>query len=77
MDGVLLVNKEEGLSSHDVVRKLRKLLNTKKIGHCGTLDPLAKGLLVVTIGKALKISRFIESDEKEQLQAFEYISLFS
>lgn len=67
MDGVLLVNKEEGLSSHDVVRKLRKILNTKKIGHCGTLDPLAKGLLVVTIGKALKISRFIESDEKEYI----------
>jgi len=67
MDGVLLINKEEGLSSHDVVRKLRKFLNTKKIGHCGTLDPLAKGLLVVTIGKALKISRFIESDEKEYI----------
>lgn len=67
MDGVLLVNKEEGLSSHDVVRKLRKALNTKHIGHCGTLDPLAKGLLVVTIGKALKISRFIENDEKEYI----------
>ena len=67
MDGVLLVNKEEGLSSHDVVRKLRKILNTKKVGHCGTLDPLAKGLLVVTVGKALKISRFIESDEKEYI----------
>ena len=67
MDGVLLVNKDEGLSSHDVVRKLRKILNTKKVGHCGTLDPLAKGLLVVTIGKALKISRFIESDEKEYI----------
>lgn len=67
MDGVLLINKEEGLSSFDVVRKLKKLLNTKKVGHCGTLDPLAKGLLVVTVGKALKISRFIESDEKEYI----------
>lgn len=67
MDGVLLINKEEGLSSHDVVRKLRKILNTKKVGHCGTLDPLAKGLLVVTVGKALKISRFIEGDEKEYI----------
>lgn len=65
MDGVLLINKEEGLSSFDVVRKLKKLLNTKKVGHCGTLDPLAKGLLVVTVGKALKISRFLEADEKE------------
>lgn len=67
MDGVLLINKEEGLSSFDIVRKLKKLLNTKKVGHCGTLDPLAKGLLVVTVGKALKISRFIESDEKEYI----------
>ncbi len=67
MDGVLLVNKEKGMSSHDVVRKLRKFLNTKKVGHCGTLDPLATGLLVVTVGKALKISRFIESDEKEYI----------
>lgn len=67
MDGVLLVNKEEGLTSFDVVRKIKKALNTKKVGHCGTLDPLAKGLLVVTVGKALKISRFLESDEKEYI----------
>lgn len=67
MDGVLLVNKESGYSSHDVVRKLRKFLNTKKVGHCGTLDPLATGLLVVTVGKALKISRFLENDEKEYI----------
>ena len=67
MDGVLLVNKEEGLSSFDVVRKIKKFLSTKKVGHCGTLDPLATGLLVVTIGKALKISRFLESDEKEYI----------
>jgi len=67
MDGVLLINKEEGLSSFDIVRKLKKILNTKKVGHCGTLDPLAKGLLVVTVGKALKISRFLESDEKEYI----------
>lgn len=67
MDGVLLINKEEGMSSNDVVIKLRKLLNTRKVGHCGTLDPLAKGLLVVTVGKALKISRFIEGDEKEYI----------
>lgn len=67
MDGVLLINKEEGYSSFDIVRKIKKFLNTKKVGHCGTLDPLAKGLLVVTVGKALKISRFLESDEKEYI----------
>ncbi len=67
MDGVLLVNKKEGMTSFDIVRKIKKTLNTKNVGHCGTLDPLAKGLLVVTIGKALKISRFLESDEKEYI----------
>lgn len=67
MDGVLLVNKKEGMTSFDIVRKIKKALNTKKVGHCGTLDPLAKGLLVVTIGKALKISRFLEGDEKEYI----------
>jgi len=72
MDGVLLVNKEEGLSSFDVVRKIKKVLNTKKVGHCGTLDPLATGLLVVTVGKALKISRFLESDEKEYIATIKF-----
>ena len=61
MDGVLLVNKKEGMTSFDIVRKIKKTLNTKNVGHCGTLDPLAKGLLVVTIGKALKISRFFSA----------------
>jgi len=72
MDGVLLINKEEGMSSFDVVRKIKKFLNTKKVGHCGTLDPLAKGLLVVTVGKALKISRFLEADEKEYIATIKF-----
>ena len=63
--GVLLVNKEKGMGSTKVVSKVRKALNTRDVGHCGTLDPLAEGLLIVTIGKALKISRFLESDTKE------------
>ena len=63
--GVLLVNKEKGMGSTKVVSKVRKALNTKDVGHCGTLDPLAEGLLIVTIGKALKISRFLEADTKE------------
>lgn len=63
--GVLLVNKEKGMGSTKVVSKVRKALNTRDVGHCGTLDPLAEGLLVVTIGKALKISRFLEADTKE------------
>lgn len=67
MDGVLLVNKPRGLGSSSVVYKLRRILGTKDIGHCGTLDPLAEGLLVIVIGKALKISRFLTEDRKEYI----------
>ena len=64
-NGVLLINKEKGMGSTKVVSKVRKALNTRDVGHCGTLDPLAEGLLIVTVGKALKISRFVEADTKE------------
>lgn len=63
--GVLLINKEKGMGSTKVVSKVRKALNTREVGHCGTLDPLAEGLLIITVGKALKISRFLEADTKE------------
>ena len=63
--GVLLINKEKGMGSTKVVSKVRKALNTRDVGHCGTLDPLAEGLLIITVGKALKISRFVEADTKE------------
>ncbi len=65
MDGVLIVNKEAGMTSHDVVFKLRKILNTKKIGHSGTLDPNATGVMIVLVGKATKILPFIEDIDKE------------
>ena len=67
MDGILLINKETGITSSDVVVKLRKILNTNKIGHTGTLDPLAEGLLIVTIGKATKISSILTSKYKEYI----------
>ncbi len=67
MDGILLINKERGITSSDVVVKLRKILHTTKIGHTGTLDPLAEGLLIVTIGKATKISSIITSKYKEYI----------
>lgn len=67
MDGILLVNKPKGISSSGVVYKLRKVLGQKDIGHCGTLDPLAEGLLIIVLGKALKISRFIIDDKKEYI----------
>ena len=54
MDGILLVNKPAGMTSHDVVNRIRKILHTKKVGHCGTLDPDATGVLVLCIGKATK-----------------------
>lgn len=65
MDGVLLFNKEKGMGSTKAVSMVRKLLNTKDVGHCGTLDPLAEGLLIITIGKALKISKYLEANTKE------------
>lgn len=67
MDGILLINKESGMTSHDVVFKLRKILNTKKIGHTGTLDPDATGVLVVLVGKACKILPFLEDTDKEYI----------
>ena len=54
-DGVLLVDKAQGMTSHDVVAITRRALGTKKVGHCGTLDPLATGLLIITVGRGTKI----------------------
>ena len=65
--GVLLINKEKGMGSTHVVSKVRKYLNTRDVGHCGTLDPLAEGLLIVTVGKALKISKYLEATTKEYI----------
>lgn len=67
MDGILLIKKEAGMTSHDVVFKLRKILNTKKIGHTGTLDPDATGVLVVLVGKACKVLPFLEDTDKEYI----------
>ena len=58
-DGLLLVDKAGGCTSHDVVQRARKLLNQKKIGHCGTLDPDATGLLLLTCGNATRLTRFL------------------
>jgi tRNA pseudouridine(55) synthase len=58
-DGLLLVDKEPGLTSHDVVQRVRRLLRQKKIGHCGTLDPDATGLLLLTLGSATRLTRFL------------------
>lgn len=65
LDGVLLIDKEPGMTSHDVVAMVRRALNTKKVGHCGTLDPLATGLLIVVIGRGTKIQDLLMSEDKE------------
>jgi tRNA pseudouridine55 synthase len=58
-DGLLLIDKEAGFTSHDVVQKVRRILKQKKIGHCGTLDPDATGLLLLTLGTATRLTRFL------------------
>lgn len=64
MDGVLIINKPQGFTSHDVVNVLRKTLNTKKMGHTGTLDPNATGVLPILIGTATKISKYLIEHDK-------------
>ncbi len=64
MDGVILVDKEKGISSFDVIRKLKKILNIKSIGHAGTLDPLATGILIIMIGKATALSNYLMGKDK-------------
>ena len=64
IEGVLLVDKPKGLTSHDVVYHLRRKLQMRKIGHAGTLDPMATGVLVMLIGKATRISQYLMSVDK-------------
>src|SRR5213079_3044630 len=65
LDGVLLVDKAEGMTSHDVVALVRRKLEIKKVGYCGTLDPIATGLLLLTIGRGTKIQDLLMSEDKE------------
>lgn len=62
--GVILVNKHKGVTSHDIVFKIRKLYGTKKVGHTGTLDPLATGILPVLIGRGAKAAEYLLSENK-------------
>lgn len=64
-EGLIIVNKPAGFTSHDVVAKVRRILKVKKIGHTGTLDPDATGVLVLMVGKATKIAQFLQIDTKE------------
>jgi len=64
LDGVIVVDKPEGWTSHDVVGKMRRIANTKKIGHLGTLDPIATGVLPLVIGRATRLAQFYTRSDK-------------
>jgi tRNA pseudouridine55 synthase len=65
MDGVLIIDKPEGLTSHDVVARARHIIHQRRIGHTGTLDPFATGVLVVLVGSATRLAQFLSGVEKE------------
>ena len=64
LHGVLLVNKPEGCTSHDIVDKVRRIVGQRQVGHAGTLDPMATGLLVLLLGEATKISDYLLNSQK-------------
>jgi tRNA pseudouridine55 synthase len=66
-DGVLLIDKGPGMTSHDVVAIVRNRLQTQKVGHCGTLDPFATGLLLIVVGRGTKIQDLLMSEDKEYI----------
>src|SRR5438477_10671031 len=64
LDGALLIDKPSGPTSHDVVDAIRRKFGIKKVGHCGTLDPNATGLLIIVLGRGTKLSERLMSDDK-------------
>ena len=69
MNGVLIIDKPGGMTSHDVVQYFRKLFDTSKVGHLGTLDPMATGVLPVCLGQATRLAQFLPSGPKEYIGA--------
>lgn len=67
VDGILLIDKPAGITSHDVVAWVRRILRTKRVGHTGTLDPFATGVMAVLVGRATRLAQFLEKDEKEYI----------
>ena len=65
MDGLLIIDKPAGITSHDVVNRVRRILGTKRVGHTGTLDPFATGVMVVLAGRGTRLAQFLDKDEKE------------
>ena len=71
MEGIIVVNKPKGITSFDVIRKFKKILKTKKIGHTGTLDPLATGVMLMCVGKATKLASDLEAKDKVYIADFD------
>lgn len=65
MDGLLIIDKPGGMTSHDVVGRVRRILGTRRVGHTGTLDPFATGVMVILVGRATRLAQFLDKDEKE------------
>ena len=70
--GVILIDKVSGSTSHDVVSRIRKAMGIRRVGHCGTLDPLATGLLLICVGRYTRLSPWLTSADKEYVSTFEF-----
>lgn len=65
MHGIIVIDKPAGITSHDVVNRVRKIMQTRRVGHTGTLDPFATGVMTVLVGQATRLAQFLDKDEKE------------
>src|SRR5713101_1118209 len=65
MHGVLIIDKPAGMTSHDVVARVRKIVGERRVGHTGTLDPFATGVLIVLVGRATRLAQYLSGAEKE------------
>src|SRR5689334_479328 len=65
MNGTFIIDKPAGMTSHDVVVRVRRIIGQRRVGHTGTLDPFATGVLVVLLGKATRLLQFLSDNEKE------------
>jgi tRNA pseudouridine55 synthase len=72
VNGILIIDKPAGLTSHDVVARVRRILRTKRVGHTGTLDPFATGVMVLLIGSATRLARFLDKDKKEYVAEVQF-----
>ncbi len=72
MNGVLVIDKPAGITSHDVVWRVRRILKIKRVGHTGTLDPFATGVMIVLVGRATRLAQFLDKTEKEYLATIRF-----